>query len=175
MPFENEFFDLLVSNNGINNVQDLKKTLGECYRVSKPNSQFVFTFNTQESMHEFYSEFQNVLEEEQMTDEVQRMKEQIYFKRKPVEEIKILTEDLGFEIKNIFFDSFELRYADGTSMFNHYVIKYWFLSGWKSILPENKLELVFDKVEARLNELAGHKGYLTLTIPFVTFDCRRKI
>jgi ubiquinone/menaquinone biosynthesis C-methylase UbiE len=45
MPFEDSFFDLLVSNNGINNVQSLSKTLTECSRVAKPEAQFVFTFN----------------------------------------------------------------------------------------------------------------------------------
>ena len=38
MPFENNFFDLIVSNNGLNNVQDLPKTLNECSRVSRPGS-----------------------------------------------------------------------------------------------------------------------------------------
>ncbi len=35
MPFEDNFFDLLISNNGINNVQDIGKSLSECYRVSR--------------------------------------------------------------------------------------------------------------------------------------------
>ena len=43
MPFESDFFDLIVSNNGLNNVQDLPKTLSECSRVSRPGAQFVFT------------------------------------------------------------------------------------------------------------------------------------
>ena len=29
MPFENDFFDLIASNTGLNNVQDLKKSLSE--------------------------------------------------------------------------------------------------------------------------------------------------
>ena len=174
MPFEDKYFDLLVSNNGINNVQDIKKTLNQCFRVSKPNSQFTFTLNTQESMHEFYSEFQNVLEEEGMNEEVLKMKKHIYSKRKPVEEIEKLTEEAGFIIKNISYDSFEFKYIDATAMLNHYVIKFWFLNSWKSILPENKMEQIFDKVEVRLNKLAENKDYLTLTIPFVTVDCRRK-
>ena len=48
MPFENSFFDLLISNNGINNVQNLSKTLAECSRVAKQGAQFVFTFNLEE-------------------------------------------------------------------------------------------------------------------------------
>jgi len=174
MPFDNSFFDLIVSNNGINNVQDIAQTLKECYRVCKSNAQMVFTLNTEETMMEFYSVFQEVLKEENLEEEIQKMKEQIYSKRKPVEEIKALTENSGFSIKNIIYDSFELRFIDGTSMLNHYLIKYWFLDGWEKILNKNDLVRVFDKVESRLNEQSEVSGRVTLTIPFVTFDCQRK-
>ena len=33
LPFENNFFELIVSNNGINNVRNLEKTVSETYRV----------------------------------------------------------------------------------------------------------------------------------------------
>jgi len=35
MPLEDDFFSLIVSNNGLNNVEDLEATLAECYRVMK--------------------------------------------------------------------------------------------------------------------------------------------
>lgn len=173
MPFYNEYFDLIVSNNGINNVQDLSQTLNECYRVCKPNAQMVFTLNTEETMIEFYSVFQEVLKDESFEDEIKRMKEQIYSKRKPIEKIKALTEDAGFAIKDIFYDSFELRFIDGTTMLNHYLIKYWFLDSWKKIIKQNDLIRIFDKLELRLNKQSEVNGRITLTIPFVTFDCRR--
>jgi ubiquinone/menaquinone biosynthesis C-methylase UbiE len=174
MPFENEYFELIISNNGINNVQDLAQTLKECYRVCKANAQMVFTLNTEETMIEFYLVFQEVLKEEGFEDEIQKMKKHIYSKRKPIEEIKALTVNSGFKIKNIIHDSFELRFIDGTAMLNHYLIKYWFLDSWKEILNKNDLVRVFDKVESILNEQAEINGRVTLTIPFVTFDCRRK-
>jgi hypothetical protein len=37
-------------------------------------------------------------------------------------------------VKNTIYDSFELSFIDGTTMLNHYLIKYWFLDGWKKIL-----------------------------------------
>jgi hypothetical protein len=59
-------------------------------------------------------------------------------------------------------------------MFNHYLIKYWFLDGWKSILEANDLAGIFEQLEERLNQLAKMKGEIRLTIPFVTIDCRRR-
>ena len=41
MPFEGERFDLIVANNGINNVKDPEKVLSECYRTSRTGAQMV--------------------------------------------------------------------------------------------------------------------------------------
>ena len=38
MPFENGSFNLIVSNNGLNNVQDLEQAIRECSRVAAPRS-----------------------------------------------------------------------------------------------------------------------------------------
>lgn len=173
MPFENEFFDLIVSNNGINNVQDLPATLNEVFRVSKPESQFVFSMNTENTMKEFYNEFEIVLTELNLLDEVGKMKDQIYSKRKPIREIRKLLKKSGFEIDEIHSDLFEIRFIDGTAMFNHYLIKCWFLDGWKDILSDKDMETVFDKVEKRLNVKSEEKGICKLTVPFLVFDCNR--
>ncbi|MEJ2507213.1 MAG: class I SAM-dependent methyltransferase, partial [Ignavibacteriaceae bacterium] len=45
LPFKNNSFDLIVSNNGINNVQDIRQTLSECFRVSNTGAQFLTTMN----------------------------------------------------------------------------------------------------------------------------------
>ncbi len=133
MPFENDFFDLIVSNNGINNVNDMNQTLKECYRVCKLGAQMTITLNLEKTMIEFYDVFQETLAENNLHDEIKKMKEHIYSKRKPLVEIKSLLEDIGFSIKNIFHDSFRLRFVDGTTMLNHYLIRYWFMDGCKKV------------------------------------------
>ena len=173
MPFENGFFDLIVSNNGINNVEDMQQTMKECYRVCKTGAQMVFTLNLEDTMMEFYRVFEQTLQEENLHSEIATMKEQIYSKRKPLEEIKSLVTTAGFSIKNVVNDDFNLRFVDGTSMFNHYLIKYWFLPGWKDILKEGNMMFVFDKVETKLNEHAKINGEISLTIPYVAIDCKK--
>jgi len=39
--FPKNFFGLIISNNGINNVENLDLSLSECYRIAKPGTQFV--------------------------------------------------------------------------------------------------------------------------------------
>ncbi len=58
LSFENDFFDIIVSNNGINNVQSLDMTLLECARVAKQGAQFVFALYTNEVLKEFYPVFE---------------------------------------------------------------------------------------------------------------------
>ena len=173
LPFEDSFFDLIVSNNGINNVQNMELALSECARVSKPNAQFVITLNLEDTMIEFYQVFGEVLKNNNLNSEIVKMKEQIYSKRKPLSEMKELLHSVRFKIINIQHDKFYLRFVDGLTMFNHSLIKYWFLDGWKSILDGVHLEKIFNEVETELNDIAKEKGEILLTVPFVTIDCRK--
>ena len=63
LPFEDSFFDLIISNNGINNVKDIPAVFNECSRVCKNGAQFVFTFNLDKTMIEFYDIYEKVLKE----------------------------------------------------------------------------------------------------------------
>jgi len=171
MPFEDNYFDLIVSNNGINNVEDMKQSLSECRRVSKPGAQFVLTMNLEETMIEFYDAFEKVLKVNGMHNEVEKMKGHIYSKRKPLDEVKIFLTNSGFQISSVDHDSFSINFVDGTTMFNHYLIKYWFLIEWKKVVNDDDLEKLFEQTENRLNKTAKEMGELQLTIPYVTIDC----
>jgi hypothetical protein len=151
----------------------MQQTLKQCFRVSKSGSQMVFTLNLEYTMMEFYNVFEETLHDEGLHPEIVKMKEQIYAKRKPLEEIKSLVKTAGFSLVNITPDVFNIRFVDGTSMFNHYLIKYWFLPGWKDILKEENMTSVFDKVESSLNDYAEINGEISLSIPYVTIDCKK--
>jgi len=173
LPYEDNFFDLIVSNNGINNVEDINKTFSECYRVTKKDAQFLFTMNLEATMLEFYNVYEEVLKNIAMFEEIEKMKQQIYGKRKPLHEIEAMVIKSGFQINQIIHDNFYLRYADGTAMLNHFLIKMEFLEGWIKILPEGKVETIFDQIETMLNEIANKYDELKLSVPFVTIDCKR--
>jgi hypothetical protein len=48
------------------------------------------------------------------------------------------------------------------------------MDSWIKILPENKLEQIFDTIELRLNEQAKVLGSITLSIPFVLINTIKK-
>ena len=170
LPFDDSYFDLIVSNNGINNVQDMQASLSECSRVCKPGGQFVFTLNLEDTMMEFYSVFKDVLTANKFYDEIDKMQKHIYSKRRPLDEIKQLIVSSGFKIKNIDTDKFCLRFADGKTMFKHSLISNWFLDSWRAILNTGQQEKIFSQVEERLESITKEKGEVRLTIPFVTIE-----
>ena len=174
LPFENQYFGLVVSNNGINNVNDATLALSECYRVSRPDAQFVLTLNLEDTMKEFYQVYGETLIQRGLQDKVAAMKRQIYNKRRPLHETRFWLEKAGFEIQSINHDHFTLRFLTAKSLFHHALIKYWFLDGWKRILDDSVVEAVFRQMEDKLDEIAKEEGEIRLTIPFVTIDCRRK-
>jgi arsenite methyltransferase len=171
LPFQNNYFDLITSNNGLNNVQDVEKSLAECFRTCKKGGHLIFTINLPETMKEFYKIFETVLREHKLENLVTKMKEHIYLKRKPVDEMCRLAEHAGFIIDKKIERSFSYRFVDGTTMLHYFLIREFFLPSWKELLPEESVLSVFEDIEHHLNKISKDKGELNLTIPFVCIDC----
>jgi ubiquinone/menaquinone biosynthesis C-methylase UbiE len=173
MPFANNIFDLIVSNNGLNNVENEEKAYRECFRVCNYGGQFVFTFNLPESMIEFYNVFEQVLKNHGKSNEIKAMYEHINHKRKTIEETSRMVKEAGFSISDVKTDSFKWRYTDGTSMLNHFFIRLAFLDAWKEIIKPSDKEIIFDEIENILNKIANEKGEFSMTIPYAVFNCRK--
>ena len=173
IPLPDNSVDLIFSNNGLNNVADINTVLKECRRISKIGAQLVFTYNTDTTMREFYSEFENLLHDKKMNVQIALMKEHIYKKRKPVEEFVRLLNESGYSINEISHYEFDYRFVDGITMFNHFLIKLAFVDSWKELIPEEKQNVFLSALVERLNQLALSNGILKLTIPFVIIDCEK--
>jgi ubiquinone/menaquinone biosynthesis C-methylase UbiE len=174
IPLPNASVDLIVSNNGINNVQDVEKVFKECSRIAKPGAQFVATVNLQETMIEFYTIFESVLADSGLAEVVPKLKDHIHTKRRPVWEFEKLFNNNHFEITHILHDSFRFRYTDGTTMLNHPFIRYAFMDSWIDLIPPDMIDKVFSEIESRMNKVSNEKGEWVLTIPFIVIDGRRK-
>jgi arsenite methyltransferase len=170
LPFENNFFSLIVSNNGLNNVDNAQEALLECYRVCKQNAQLVFTYNLPDTMKEFYEVFIDVLGDLNLTTEIQKVKDHIFQKRKPLEYTQDQITRAGFKVSRVSEDCFSYKYADGTSMLNHFFIRLAFSYPWEKLLPDNRVNEVFSSIEDRLNLLAEKDKGIQLTIPFACIE-----
>lgn len=174
IPLEDNSTDLITSNNGINNVDDIDKVISECSRIIKPGGQFIQTMNTDLSMFEFYSQLETVLNELKLFDSVDLMKKHISKKRPPVSTITSILKKYGFEISDLEHDQFNYRFADGIALLNHYFIRLAFMDSWIKLIPQDRTEQVFDIIESRLNDQAKITGGLKLSIPFVLINAIKK-
>jgi arsenite methyltransferase len=174
MPFEDGFFTLIVSNNGLNNVENPEQAVRECSRVAANKAQFILTQNLEGSMIEFYTVFQKVLSEKKMDDAITALKNHIYQKRRPVHEVIALLERNQFSVSRCVEKSFYMRFLNAESMFNHSLIRFWFAGSWGKIVPADRQDEVFTRIEQELGRLASEKGEIRLTIPYVVMEGRRK-
>lgn len=83
VPLEDSSVDLIVSNNGLNNVRDLNTTFSEIKRISRIGAQIVFTVNLAGSMKEFYSLFEEVMKDLGLSGIIPDLRQHIYQKRRP--------------------------------------------------------------------------------------------
>jgi SAM-dependent methyltransferase len=174
IPLKDGTVDLVTSNNGLNNVQDLEQSLAECARVMRKGGQFVQTLNLEDSLIEFYSLLESAMEDLGLVSHKHKIREQIYSKRKPLDEFVGLVEKHGFTIHKVIHDSFTYRFADGKTLFNHYFIQLAFMEGWKSIVPEEHQLAIFRYIETLLDRQAEEEGQVKLTIPFVLIDAQSR-
>jgi ubiquinone/menaquinone biosynthesis C-methylase UbiE len=173
MPFEDGFFDLVVSNNGTNNVDDEAATFAEIARVAAPGAQFVFTVNLPDTMVEFYDVYREVLRERGADDAITRLEGHIVHKRKPLDHVRRTVESAGFDVRGVREGEFSFRYADGTAMLGHFQIRLGFSAPWKSIPDPGETDEVFGAVEEKLNVLAARQGGLRMTVPWICVDSRK--
>jgi arsenite methyltransferase len=168
MPFPNAHFDLVVSNIGINNFRDAPAALRECRRVAKTEARLVLTTNPQGHFGALYALLDAILQEsglEPACDALRR--EQEHRHSKPA--IMNLLVDSRFTVSRCFEQSFQIRFADGSAMLRHSLVK-WFLDGWRQAVGiENERE-VFNALEAQLNAAAERDGCVQMTVPMLYLE-----
>lgn len=174
IPLDKDSVDLIVSNNGINNVSNIEQVFSECSRIIKTGGQFIQTMNLDKSMFEFYAQFENIMSDLHMDREIELLHQYIYEKRRPLDEIITMIENHGFIIKDLEHDQFNYRFTNGTAMLRHYFIRLAFMDSWIKILPKDKVEQIFNTIEERLNKQALKLGGIKLSIPFVMINAIKR-
>ncbi|HWQ08703.1 MAG TPA: methyltransferase domain-containing protein [Holophaga sp.] len=173
MPFEDRSFDLLVSNNGLNNVQDAAKALAECARVARTRAQLVLTANLPGTFALFYELFEMLLEDRGMKDGIAALHAHIHGKRRTVEAWTALVEAAGFEPRKVREGAFTWSFLNGTALFQHWMIRLAFMPPWVALLPPDQAPAFMAFFEGRLNRLALERGGLHLEVPFLCLDALR--
>jgi arsenite methyltransferase len=172
LPFEDGAIDLVVSNNGFNNVADPDGALAECARVARPGAQLVYAYNLPGSLGELYDALRALFAERGLADERRALEAHVFEKRKPLDFAVAQLERAGFFVATASEHAFRLRFADSAALLGHAFVRLAFLPHWLEIVAPPLREPVFAEIARRLDAGAAGRG-LALTIPFACLDCRR--
>jgi ubiquinone/menaquinone biosynthesis C-methylase UbiE len=175
LPLADASVDLITSNNGINNVSDMAQVFSECARILRPGGQFIFTLNTAGSFRAFYDTLEKVLSEFGLQDEIEKMNLHIARKRPDVGRVCDLMLAQGFSIHKVDHHEFSYKFATGTALLSHYFIRLAFMDPWIKLLPPERVEEIFDRIEVLLNEQSQRNGAIDLCVPFVVVDSGRQL
>jgi len=170
MPFEDNSFSLIVSNNCLASVMNIEKSLAEYHRVSKAEAQFVFTVILSDTMKEFYNVVENTLVANDLYSEIDQIKTQNNTHRKPLRDVESTLKVSGFKIRSIKMNKLNIGFLDGESLLNHYMVKYWLLDEWKKVINSEDFEVIFKQVASQINDIAKTKGEFLLSIHYATID-----
>jgi len=163
-PFPDGFFDLLVSNLGLNNFAEPDRVLAECRRTLKPGGCLALTTNFRGHMSELYLLFADVLAELH-PESLEKLEAHVAHRSDPAA-IRRWLEEGGFRITATHTDSFVMRFVDGSALLRHSFIRLAFLPAWRDLVPIEAREVVLRWLEERLNAHARDRGELALTIPY---------
>jgi ubiquinone/menaquinone biosynthesis C-methylase UbiE len=169
MTFENNFFDLIVSNLGINNFENIEAIFNECSRVAKPGARIALTTNPKGHMEEFYRVLEVTMRELDLNPLLEKLETHIDH-RHSMEKVCRLLGKAGFKIVSTQQTSFSMRFLNGGAFLNHALIRHGFLHAWKAIFPQEELNRVFTRLEKNLDAEAGKKKELKITIPMAYIE-----
>lgn len=164
--------DVIVSNLGVNNFENADAVLRACFLVAKPGARILLTTNLVGHMHEFYDVYHATLVEVGLADCLPALDAHIHY-RATVESVTAQLERAGFEQLAVDTASFRMRFADGSSLLRHYVIRLGFLPAWRSVVPLDAWERTFGALERNLNAVAVERGDLALTVPMACVEARK--
>jgi arsenite methyltransferase len=174
LPLRDGAFDLVVSNNGLNNVQDLPKALGECARVTRRGGRLAFTMNLPETMRAFYDALEETLAARGLGALRPAVTAHIRARRPPIDEVEAAVSGAGFAIDGRRLDRFALRFASAAALFSHWLIRIGFLEPWREIVPGGERDAAFAEVARRLDAAIRPGEGLRLDVPFACWTATRR-
>ncbi|MEM0999484.1 MAG: methyltransferase domain-containing protein [Bacteroidota bacterium] len=172
LPFDDDEFDLVVSNLGLNNFADAPAAVAEAHRVLKHRGRLCLTTNPLGTFARFYEVLMESIAGLGEVEALHQVSQQIAARRTP-HQIEELLTDAGLAIVRTVEETHGLRYASGSAFLNDYLIVLGFLPAWKELLPSAQTEGLFRIVEEKLNAIAKESGEYRAEVPMLYVEAQR--
>ena len=173
LPFQNESFDLVTSNLGINNFENPLAILKECNRVMKTGVAYCTTTNLNRTLQEFYDVFEKTMTDVGLASQYESKYAVHVNHRGTINSMRELIEQGGFKVTRQIESSYQMRFLNGTAFLNYSVVIVGFIHPWRNMFAEGDKQKFFERLENNLNEVSKLEGELKLTIPMAYFECRK--
>ncbi|MFC2113058.1 class I SAM-dependent methyltransferase [Bacteroidota bacterium] len=171
LPFGDHYFDLIVSNIGIRNIDNFDLFFEECKRVAKPTAQLIISLHLQDAIMEFYNAMEEVLKSQNMLYEIETMKEHIHSRYKSLKSVEHILHSAGFLISEIKLHKFSMTFLDGTTFFNHRLIRNVFLPEWTTLFEKKVHKDIFKAIELKINHLSSSANGFKISVPYAVLNC----
>lgn len=164
IPFKNEYFDEIVSNNAYNGENANITAFNENYRVLKNGGIFCFTAILSSSMKNFYKKLYIAMKKNNIKNAKEIIDNHIKQKRLTINSYKQLLKESNF--KNIKFinRNFYIRFADFQAFWEYYFFRLNFVENWIKIIPSNNREKVIEDLKQNINNEIKRKGLFSIKI-----------
>ncbi|MCI5054927.1 MAG: class I SAM-dependent methyltransferase [Flavobacteriales bacterium] len=166
IPFENDYFDLICSNLGVNNFEHFDLILEEIYRALHPSGHFCFTTNDDSTFKELYTIFIETNKElgyntETVSNQMQE--------RGQKEGIIKRVERADLKLQEFKKDETFLRFTDANAVLDYSLIRIGFRAYWNFVSEDSRndfFHLAMDKIKQVIQD----NGEFRMTIPILYFS-----
>jgi ubiquinone/menaquinone biosynthesis C-methylase UbiE len=151
LSFAEEVYDLVLSNAGLQQLDDPEPAVRECARVTKLGGRVIATYPLAGTFGEFHDLFREVLVKGDYKDAIDRL--DAYLTRyPPLEQAAGWFEDAGLTDIETEFESFTLLFKSSREFFFAPIIEYGPLSTWKAIAGKGQqMQDVFWQTKAAID------------------------
>ena len=174
MPFDSDFFDIIVSNNGFNGKNGNVQVFKECYRILKNKGNICFTAILPSSMRRFYKIFIKAMKENNVQAAKKVINQHINQKRLTIKKYKENLKLANFNMTQINKTSFKINFADEEAFFNYYFFRLNFIIDWLSLIPQRIQKEVMKTIKEEIREEIAKKKHFSIKIDCVYLCCIKK-
>jgi ubiquinone/menaquinone biosynthesis C-methylase UbiE len=174
VDLQGESVDVIVSNLGIHNFEDVGAVLRRLWLLAKPGADLFLTTNLEGHMAEFYAVFRETLIELGQEDRLELLDAHTR-SRGTVDSICSTLVAAGFHAQDVETNMTQMRFADGSAFLRHFFIRLGFLPAWIAVVDSDQIPASFDCLEQRLNAHAQVHGELSLSIPMACIRARKTV
>jgi ubiquinone/menaquinone biosynthesis C-methylase UbiE len=169
LPFRDGAFDLVVSNLGVNNFENVERAFREAHRVLQPGGAFALSSNLSGHFRQLYQVFGEVLAQAGDSAGLQRLRAHIAH-RATVRGLEAALVRHGFRVEEVHEREVAWRFRDGAAVLAHHFVQLGFAPAWREVMggPGASLE----PLRLALDACAGTAG-LSLSVPLVALRARR--